>query len=92
MLVCPDMKAAFFSLALLAALALPGRAAERFDCSSTARENVRLASVGERLDVVLADGRMIALPTLEPPRPTPAAPDRPRDVAAQLTSLLTGRL
>jgi micrococcal nuclease len=88
------MKAARFSLALLAAvtaLPLPGRAAERFDCGSAARENVRLASVGERLDVVLADGRMVTFPTLEPPRPTPGVPDRPRVVAAELTSLLTGR-
>jgi len=88
------MKAAFFSLALFAAAAAllaPSRAAERFDCGSAARETVRLASVGESLDVVLADGRMVTFPTLEPPRPTPGVPDRPRVVAAELTSLLTGR-
>jgi micrococcal nuclease len=88
------MKVAFVSLALLAAVAallVPSRAAERFDCRSSERENVRLASVGEKLDMHLADGRGITFPTLEPPRPTPAAPDRPHDVAAELTSLLIGQ-
>jgi hypothetical protein len=89
------MKVVFFSLALLAAVAalllIPARAAERFDCGSAARENVRLASVGERFDMNLADGRAITFPTLEPPRPTSAAPDRPHEVAAELTSLLIGQ-
>jgi hypothetical protein len=88
------MKVACFVLALLAVIAafpVPGRAAERFDCASAARENVRLARVGERLDVVLADGRVITFPTLEPPRPTSADPGRPRNVVAELTSLLIGR-
>ena len=86
------MKSAFFTLALFAVpISLPAPAAERFDCDSAAHENVRLARVGERLDAVLADGRVIAFPTLEPPRPTPADPDRPRNVAAELTSLLAGQ-
>lgn len=88
------MKAAVFSLALLAAVTAPadrGCAVERFDCGSAERENVRLARVGERLDVLLADGRMITFPALEPPRPTLAAPDRPKNVAAELTSLLAGK-
>jgi hypothetical protein len=88
------MKAAFFFMALLtavAALVVPSRAAERFDCSLAALENVRLASVGEKLEMNLADGRAITFPTLEPPRPTPAAPNRPHDVASELTSLLIGQ-
>jgi hypothetical protein len=88
------MKAAVFSLALLGAVAAPadrGCAVERFDCGSAERENVRLARVGEKLDVLLADGRMITFPALEPPRPTLAAPDRPHSVAGELTSLLTGK-
>jgi endonuclease YncB( thermonuclease family) len=68
------------------------RAAEVASCDSAAsRENVRMASVGERLDIVLADGRMIYFPTLEPPRATPAAPERAKNVAAELTSLLAGK-
>jgi hypothetical protein len=88
------MKPAVFSLALLAAVtasADSGCAVERFDCGSAGRENVRLARVGERLDVLLADGRMVTFSTLEPPRPTLAAPDRPHNVATELTSLLTGK-
>ena len=88
------MKAEFFSLALFAAMAalfVPNCAAERFDCGSAARENVRLVSVGERFDMNLADGRAITFPTLEPPRPTSAAPERPHEVAAELTSLLIGQ-
>jgi hypothetical protein len=51
----------------------------------------RLDRVGERLDLVLADGRLIYFPTLEPPRATPAAPKRPQDVVAELTALLVGK-
>ncbi len=69
-----------------------GRAAARFLCNAAiARENVRFASVDKRLDVFLADGRMIYFPTLEPPRASPTAPDRPEKVAAELTSLLAGK-
>ncbi len=84
-------------LAPIAALlfALPpcaGRAAESLTCDSAAsRENVRVASVNDRLDMVLADGRMVFFPSLEPPRATPAAPDRPQNVAAELASLLAGK-
>lgn len=62
------------------------------DCdASAARENAKLARVGERLDIVLADGRLAYFPSLEPPRATSAAPNRPKDVAAELTSLLAGK-
>ena len=62
------------------------------DCDfAGAREKMRLARVNERLDMVLADGRMIYFPRVEPPRATPAAPDRPQKVAAELTSLLADK-
>lgn len=91
-----DMKIRFlapFAAALLfVASPQTGRAAGHFLCDAAgSRENVRLASVNERLDVVLADGRLIYFPTLEPPRATPAAPERPKSVAEQLTSLLAGK-
>ncbi len=77
---------------LLFAAPRAGRAAEQFLCDAAgSRENVRLASVNERLDVFVADGRMIYFPTLEPPRATPAEPERPKNVATQLTSLLAGK-
>ena len=70
----------------LAALA-PCAASPACDASA-AREKARLDRVGERLDIVLADGRLIFFPSLEPPRATPAAPARPAEVASELTSLL----
>jgi hypothetical protein len=69
------------------------RAAEVSACDSNTapRETALLASVDERLDILLADGRMVFFPTLEPPRATKAAPDRPKNIAGELTSLLAGR-
>jgi hypothetical protein len=61
------------------------------DSAVASRETAHLASVDERLDIFLADGRMVYFSTLEPPRATAAAPDRPKNVAAELTSLLAGR-
>lgn len=87
------MKAVLFISVLLVAIGLParGNAAEPLDCASTVRENVRLARVGDRLDIWLADGRRIYFPTLEPPRATPAEPGRPGDVAREVTSLLASK-
>jgi hypothetical protein len=58
---------------------------------SGARGPARLDRIGERLDLVLAEGRLIYFPTLEPPRATSAAPKRPQDVATELTALLAGK-
>ena len=59
---------------------------------AAARENVRLASVGDRLDVFLADGRMIYFPELGAAARLARAPrDRPKAVAAELASLLATR-
>jgi hypothetical protein len=88
------MTTVFFVPVLLVAtlgLVAPGRAAEALDCAAAPRESVRLATVGDRLDIVLADGRRIYFPTLEPPRATPAEPDRAGDVARELASLLAGK-
>ena len=73
-------------LFLLAALA-PWAASPACDASA-AREKARLDRVGKRLDITLADGRLIFFPSVEPPRATPAAPKRPAEVASELTSLL----
>lgn len=87
------MKARPAASVILALSLLPAGApaAERFACNAASRESVRLASVGDRLDVFLADGRMIYFPTLEPPRPSPGARNRPKAVAAELASLLAGK-
>lgn len=90
------MKLCFFvrvALALFIASPLhASHAAESSACDSAlAREKALFASVDERLDMVLADGRTIYFPSLEPPRATRAAPDRPKAVAAELASLLAGR-
>jgi hypothetical protein len=78
--------------AFLLFVQLPGlHAAERFVCDPPSRETVRLLSVGERLDIFLADGRMVYFPTLEPPRASRGAPNRPRAVAEELGSLLAGK-
>jgi hypothetical protein len=86
----------FVAVALALCLAGPpraSRAAEVLACDSaaTSREKAFFASVDERLDMVLADGRTVYFPTLEPPRATRAQPDRPKRVAAELSSLLAGR-
>jgi hypothetical protein len=65
--------AALFWLAALA----PAPAAPPGCDVSGARGPARLDRIGERLDLVLADGRLVYFPTLELPRTTPAAPKRP---------------
>lgn len=51
----------------------------------------RLVKVSDRLDIALDDGRVAAFPTLEPPRASVAAPNRPAEVAGELNSLLADR-
>ncbi len=85
--VMPLVSRFFAVLAVLAALA-PGLAEAASCASSAPGEKVRLVSVGVRLDIVLADGRVIYFPTIEPPRATAAEPDAPQDVVRQLTALL----
>jgi micrococcal nuclease len=84
--------APLFAGLFFVALPCVARAAELLACDgAAARENVQFESVDERLDLVLADGRRIYFPTLEPPRATSASPQRPKTVAAELASLLVGK-
>jgi micrococcal nuclease len=73
----------------LAAL-FPAAAAPSSCDVSAARDRAQLDRVGERLDIVLIGGRRLYFPSVEPPRATSAAPDRPMEVASELTSLLRG--
>jgi hypothetical protein len=85
----------FIPIALALCLAGPprvGGAAEVSACDAAApREKALSIRVDERLEIVLADGRRIYFPTLEPPRATAIEPERPQHIAAELTSLLEGR-
>ncbi|MGP0104618.1 DNA-binding protein [Rhodoblastus sp.] len=56
-----------------------------------ASEKARLDKVDARLDIALADGRVVFFPSIEPPRATPAEPGLPQDAANQLASLLQGK-
>lgn len=80
--------AAIFFLALNAPLS----AAPDLCDVAAAREKAQLGKVAERLDIVLADGRLVYFPSLEPPRATPAAPERPSQAAAELASLLADKI
>lgn len=80
--------AGLFWLAML----LPAAAAPPSCDVSAARDRAQLDRVGERLDIVLIGGRQLYFPSVETPRATPAAPDRPMDVASELTSLLRGHM
>ncbi|WP_294541174.1 thermonuclease family protein [uncultured Rhodoblastus sp.] len=85
----------FILVALALCLAVPpraGRAAEVPACDAAApHEKALFASVDERLEIILADGRRVYFPTLEPPRATAIEPERPKHVAEELTSLLEGK-
>ena len=61
------------------------------NCPAGNREPVEVVSVGDRLDFRLADGRLIYFPALEPPRASPADPDRVASTAAQIHALLQGK-
>ncbi|MBB4199700.1 endonuclease YncB(thermonuclease family) [Rhodoblastus sphagnicola] len=61
-------------------------------CPDVKRERVEVVSVGDRLDILLADGRLIAFPALEPPRASPAEPERVRTTTAQVQALLQGKI
>jgi hypothetical protein len=72
-------------LALLIAAAAPAAA-----CPDEFPLEGRIAGVDERLEVTLADGRLINIAGLEPPRATPAAPDRPAATRAWVSQWLVG--
>jgi micrococcal nuclease len=84
-----SIRAGLFWLAVQMA-AQTSAAAPSCDAVATS-DAVQVISVSDRLDLVLADGRLVHFPSLEPPRASAAAPQRPREVAAELASLLQNR-
>jgi len=79
-----------FVLAFSLIATLPPAAPRADECPAGQREPVAVAFVSDRLDLRLADGRLIYFPTLEPPRASSAEPDRPKKTAAQALALLQG--
>ncbi|MCW2274867.1 hypothetical protein GJ654_11135 [Rhodoblastus acidophilus] len=61
------------------------------ECPAGPREPVEVASVDHRLDIRLADGRLIYFPALEPPRASSAQPDRVATIAAETQAFLHGK-
>jgi micrococcal nuclease len=80
-----------FFFAGLATIAAPPSARAAGCAGAAASEQARLEKVDARLEVTLADGRLVFFPSVEPPRATPASPDLPQDAAHQLASLLEGK-
>ncbi len=76
------------ALLVLTLLCLPVPAGAGTDCGDGRASSVQVAAVDARLDLALADGRIAYFPDLEPPRATPAEPERPRRVAGELLTLL----
>ncbi len=68
------------SFAILAILVAPTAAAAPRKglgaCPAQGESSARVTGVDERLDLALADGRIVHLAGLDPPRPTPEAPER----------------
>ncbi len=60
-------------LALL--LLLPLGASAQSGCPASGTSHATIADIDERLEITLRDGRRLRLAGLEPPRPTPDAPD-----------------
>lgn len=70
-----------------AACAAPPAAPAR----GVALETGRVASVDERLDLALEDGRAVKIAGLDPPRPTPDAPEGDLAAAQKLGAWLAGQ-
>ncbi len=70
---------------LACASAAPARADT---CPAAGAEHVTLASIGPRLEMKLADGRLLRLAGLEAAAATPTAPHRDLDGIAALTNLV----
>lgn len=87
--------------ALLAAALLSGAPAAAQDCADPPpyaagrkkieRFSARVADVDARLELILADGRRVKVAGLDPPRPTPDAPDLDETTARRLKDWLAGR-
>ena len=77
------------ALPIVAALSL-GLAAPAAACPDEFPIEARIVAVDERLDVTLADGRRIRILGLDPPRATPADPERPARTMAWASAWLAG--
>lgn len=66
-------------------------AAAGAECPAGQREPVEVTSVGDRLDIRLVDGRLVYFSALEPPRASPAQPDRAAAIADQTQAFLHGK-
>lgn len=83
---------AVFRRAVLVLLACTGASAARAEaCPTAGAEPVALASVAPRLELKLADGRLLRLAGLEPGTATSTAPAREANDAAALAALLGHR-
>ena len=67
------------------------RAGVASSCPDSPTDFATVADVGADLRLTLEDGRVLSLAGIESPRPTKAAPDRPRAVHAGLVADLGGR-
>ncbi len=85
------MRFSGFLFACLVALVAPTCAWAGGCGSGAAAEKARLKKVDARLDITLADGRVVFFPSIDPPRATPDEPDLPQEAARQLASLLQGK-
>ena len=60
-------------------------------CPIVGDERVQIAAVGSRLELRLADGRIVRLVGLDPPLPTPTNPDLDEIARVRLVAQWTGR-
>jgi endonuclease YncB( thermonuclease family) len=60
-------------------------------CPMQGESQARVKGVDERLDIALADGRILHIAGLDPPRPTPDAPGRDSAARDQLAAKLLGQ-
>lgn len=82
----PDRSATFVAAFVVAMACATSLSA----CPDDHPIEARIASVDERLDLQLEDGRLLQIAGLEPPRASPAAPDRPESARARLAEWLVG--
>jgi len=82
------MRLSVIAACLIAGLGNPALGAEGRE---SVREHVEVVAVGDRLEMRLADGRMVVMPTLEPQRASAVEPERDKAVAAQVLALVQGK-
>lgn len=75
-------------LLIASLLCLCASAAGAAPCGEATSRDLRVAAIDERLEITLEDGRRLRLGGVEPPRASPADPERPARVADQLRGWL----